>query len=270
MNMKKKANLLVMLVILLLVASGTGAQAANVSIRLNKSAVTLAQSKTTKLKATVKGSGKKVKWSSSNKKVAVVSRKGKVTAKKAGSAVITAKTGKAKATCRVTVTQNYQELYAAYLTKHKAKTSTHFADASYSMKNKKYVNEFFLYDVDKDGIPELFTFTTVNFRWHIVRILTCSGNKVIPYRFSDGSKAEFDNNAAANGGYSFHICSKGHIHNIWSGSMGMTAIRVYTAEGGRLQRVSSNPDCAYKKVIGYANTDAVRKKLKKNTCKVTK
>lgn len=267
--MKKKATMLIMLVILLF-ALGAGAQAANVSIKLNKSAVTLAKSKTTKLKATVKGSGKKVKWSSSNKKVAVVNHKGKVTAKKAGSAVITAKIGKAKATCRVTVAQNYQELYAAYLTKYKAKTSKHFADASYSMKNKKYVNEFFLYDVDKDSIPELFTFTTVNFRWHIVRVLTCSGNKVVPYQFSDGSKVEFDNNAAANGIYTFHICKKGHIHNIWSGSMGMTDIRVYTVQGGRLQRVSPNPSCAYKKVIGYANTDAVRKKLKKNTCKVTK
>ncbi len=70
-------------------------------VKLNKTKLTLYLKKTATLK--VKGTKKKVKWSSSNKKVAIVSKKGKVTAKKKGTATITAKIGKNKYKCKVTV-----------------------------------------------------------------------------------------------------------------------------------------------------------------------
>ena len=70
-------------------------------VKLNKTKLTLYRKKTATLK--VKGTKKKVKWSSSNKKVATVSKKGKVTAKKKGTATITARVGKKKYRCNVTV-----------------------------------------------------------------------------------------------------------------------------------------------------------------------
>ena len=70
-------------------------------IKLNKTKVTLNVNQTTTLK--VKGTSKKVTWSSSNKKVAKVSKKGKVTAVKAGKAKITAKVASKKLICKVTV-----------------------------------------------------------------------------------------------------------------------------------------------------------------------
>lgn len=75
------------------------------SIKLNKRKATLYTpgSKIIQLKATVKGSSKKVMWKSSNKKIATVSSKGEVTAKKAGSVVITAEANGKTATCKVIV-----------------------------------------------------------------------------------------------------------------------------------------------------------------------
>ena len=72
--------------------------------RLSKYSVTVTAGYTTTLK--VKGTSKKVKWSSSNKNVAVVSKKGKIKAKKAGITTITAKIGSTKLNCKVTVKAN--------------------------------------------------------------------------------------------------------------------------------------------------------------------
>ena len=56
-----------------------------------------------KAKLKVKGTKKKVKWSSSKKKIATVTKKGVVKAKKKGTAKIVAKIGKKKYTCKVVV-----------------------------------------------------------------------------------------------------------------------------------------------------------------------
>ena len=96
----KKASMRSLLILFVLILSfSTPANAAKV--KLNKKSLTLTVGKTYKLK--VKGTKKKVKWSSSNKKVASVNKKGKVTAKKAGKVTITAKIGKKKYKCKVTV-----------------------------------------------------------------------------------------------------------------------------------------------------------------------
>lgn len=70
-------------------------------IKLNKKKIVLNVGQSTTLK--LKGTSKKIKWTSSNKKVAKVSSKGKVTAKKAGTAKITAKVGKKRYNCSVIV-----------------------------------------------------------------------------------------------------------------------------------------------------------------------
>lgn len=95
----------IMFLFSLLLLPGYQAEAASAKIKLDKTSVILYTKgeKTVKLKATVTGSSKKVKWSSGNKKVATVSASGKVTAKKAGKTVITAKIGKSTAKCKVTV-----------------------------------------------------------------------------------------------------------------------------------------------------------------------
>lgn len=78
-----------------------------VSIKLNSSKIALAKGKTFQLKATVKGTNHKVKWSCNKKSVATVSSKGKVTAKKSGTAVIIAKVNGMIKKCNVTVVDLY-------------------------------------------------------------------------------------------------------------------------------------------------------------------
>ena len=73
-------------------------------IKLNRKTATIKVGKTVQLK--VKGTKKKVKWSSSNTYVAKVSQKGKVVGKHAGSAKIIAKTGSKKLVCKIKVKKN--------------------------------------------------------------------------------------------------------------------------------------------------------------------
>ena len=81
---------------------------AKAKIKLNKTKISLQRGKTYTLK--VKGTKKKVKWSSNKKTIATVTRKGKVTAQKPGTAVITAKIGKKKYKCKVKVWQKSMHL----------------------------------------------------------------------------------------------------------------------------------------------------------------
>lgn len=69
--------------------------------RLNKTAVTLIQGKTVKLR--VIGTKRKVTWKSSNKKIAKVNKKGVVKALSPGKCTITAKVRGKKLKCKVTV-----------------------------------------------------------------------------------------------------------------------------------------------------------------------
>ena len=85
---------------------------AQAKIKLNKTKISLQRGKTYTLK--VKGTKKKVKWSSNKKTIATVTRKGKVTAKKPGTAVITAKIGKKKYKCKVKVWQKTTKKPAYY------------------------------------------------------------------------------------------------------------------------------------------------------------
>ena len=71
--------------------------------KLSKSKMTLSVGQSATLK--VKGTTKKVTWSTSNKKVAKVTKKGKVTALKKGTANITAKVAGKKLICKLTVTK---------------------------------------------------------------------------------------------------------------------------------------------------------------------
>ena len=98
-----KKNIAIVLSFVLAAASiampSTESKAAK--MKLNKSSVTVAVGKKVSLK--VKGTTKKVRWTTSKKAIASVSKKGVVTGKKAGKATITAKVGAKKFRCKVTV-----------------------------------------------------------------------------------------------------------------------------------------------------------------------
>ncbi len=79
-------------------------------VKISKTKATMTVGKTMQLK--IKGTKKKVTWSSNKKSVATVSKKGKVTAKKAGKATITAKVGKKKFKCSVTVKKAIPTYYS--------------------------------------------------------------------------------------------------------------------------------------------------------------
>lgn len=125
--------------------------------------------------------------------------------------------------------------YASFLAKHPPRTFRNYGDAAFSAEDKSYVNSYFLYDMDKNGVPELFTYTNVNARWYIVRVYTYRNKKVTLCKFADGCDAEFDNNASANGGYSFFICKQGHIHNSYSGGMEANEFIYKGAKDGTLK-----------------------------------
>ena len=98
-----KKNIAIVLSLVLAAASiampSTESKAAK--MKLNKSSVTVAVGKKVSLK--VKGTTKKVSWTTSKKAIASVSKKGVVTGKNAGKATITAKVGTKKFRCKVTV-----------------------------------------------------------------------------------------------------------------------------------------------------------------------
>nr|MDE6851482.1 Ig-like domain-containing protein [Lachnospiraceae bacterium] len=93
------------LILALCISSGIGAVQTNAAgkVKLNKTKVSLKVGKTVTLK--VRGTKKKVRWTSKKKSVATVSATGKVRAKKAGTANIVAKVSGKKYTCKVTVLQ---------------------------------------------------------------------------------------------------------------------------------------------------------------------
>lgn len=70
-------------------------------VKLSKSKIRVNVGATYKLK--VKGTKKKVKWSTKNKKIATVNKKGTVKGIAPGSTTVTAKVSKKKLTCKVTV-----------------------------------------------------------------------------------------------------------------------------------------------------------------------
>ena len=111
--------------------SGIDVQAKS-KIKINKNKVGICVGEATKLK--IKGTSKKIKWSSSKKKIATVDKQGKVYAKKKGVAVITAKVSGIKLKCRVTVKNKSKKSIVN-------RTAETYVDSSYQLKDsvKKWI-----------------------------------------------------------------------------------------------------------------------------------
>ena len=110
--MKKNLNkrsLKVLYVLLILTICMLMAVPAYAKPKISRKKITLVVGKKAKLK--VKGTKKKVKWSSSNKSIASVSKKGVVKAKRPGKATIRAKVGKKILKCKVTVKKKTSDYY---------------------------------------------------------------------------------------------------------------------------------------------------------------
>lgn len=105
-RLRGTSTVFVLIAALILPAACPQQAAAKSAFRLNRKKVTLNIGASLRLK--VKGTKKKVKWTTNRKKVATVSRKGKVTAKRAGTAKITARVAGKKRVCKVTVRSKKQ------------------------------------------------------------------------------------------------------------------------------------------------------------------
>jgi hypothetical protein len=122
------------------------------SVKLNKTSITLGVGSTYTLK--VKGTSKKVTWSSSDKSIAKVNSKGKVTAVKKGTVTITAKVGNKKYKCKVKVNKTPKLTYKV--------TSAKQNGGCYTIEGKVYnktntdiesaLIKFDLYDASKNKI----------------------------------------------------------------------------------------------------------------------
>lgn len=111
MNQHRK-KLIMFLLTLCIIAIGivlpSSITAKAAKVKLSKESITIAKSKSITLK--LKGTKKKVKWSTNNKKVAIVTQKGKVTGKKVGTAKIVARVGEKKYVCKVQVVKTVNDI----------------------------------------------------------------------------------------------------------------------------------------------------------------
>lgn len=190
--------------------------------------ILIQKGKTKKLSIKGKKKGAKVTCSSSNSKV-VIYKNGVAEGVSYGTATLTTTVVQdgysrtLKTSVRV-AGKNYSKAmkaYKNYLKKYNppALSEDEMYDARFNGVETYgfYINSFFLRDMTNDGVPELFTMTRANFRWEIIRVYTYSSGKVKMMKFSNGTKAEFDNNHCANGAFDAYFCTKNHIHNNFGG-----------------------------------------------------
>lgn len=124
---------------------------------------------------------------------------------------------------------------------------------------------FSLYDINQDGIPELITGSTVNFRWMPVSVFTCADGAAILLKDPADPNAHgtFEQMSTANGAYITYICEENHIHNVWRGTtpLGEAAEenRAFSLEGTVLTpvdcSVGENEHTVYFYDIAQANTE---------------
>lgn len=74
-----------------------------------------------------------------------------------------------------------------------------------------HIDDFALADLNQDGIPELLTLSTINFRWVPLSIYTYTDGKAVLVE-------TFDQCSTANGYYTSFVCEENHLHTLWTGN----------------------------------------------------
>lgn len=82
-----------------------------------------------------------------------------------------------------------------------------------------HYDQFAVFDINKDGIPELIASSVINFRWVPISVFTWADGKAVLLTDPAGEAANgtFEQCSTANGAYITYLCEENHIHSVWRG-----------------------------------------------------
>lgn len=191
------------------------------TLSLSATSMTLSVKQTEKLTAMVRGSKKKVTWSSSNKSIASVDGKGNVTAKKNGTCTIKAKLGKISVSCKVKVEDNqeYKKLYYDFLKQGEKSFTFKLFSNNYTDKARS----FWLLNLNDDGIPEL-----------IVSIDSCGQETLAVYTVSN-HKVTYCGFICDKGSSRYDKVHRALYHSWWTNGNGGAGEKLLRVEGTALK-----------------------------------
>ena len=183
-------------------------------IKLNSSSISLYVKDSTYISASVSGKSSKVTWKSSNSSVATVDSNGKVTGKKAGTCKITASANGKKATCIITVKDNWYQKVLQSSAQYKIKGA--FDNKTYTI-YRTHFDKYRLVDINKDGVKELLLYKHPE-----VAVFTYYKGKVVPLTYA---------------GYARGVYLKGKYFTLKHGTSSENTCYTYTLKNGKLAKI---------------------------------
>lgn len=183
-------------------------------IKLDSSSISLYVKDSTYISASVSGKSSKVTWKTSNSSVATVDSNGKVTGKKAGTCKITASANGKKATCIITVKDNWYQKVLSSSASYKIKGA--YDGKTYTISRNSF-NEYRLFDIDKDGTKELMLY-----KRPVAAVFTYYKGKVVPLAYSSFTRS---------------ICLKGKYFALVRGTSSENTCYVFTLKNGKLKKI---------------------------------
>lgn len=183
-------------------------------IKLNSSSISLYVKDSTYISASVSGKSSKVTWKTSNSSVATVDSNGKVTGKKAGTCKITASANGKKATCIITVKDNWYQKVLQSSVPYKVKGA--FDNKTYTI-YRSHFDKYRLADINKDGVKELLLYKHPE-----VAVFTYYKGKVVPLAYSSFTRS---------------ICLKGKYFALVLGTSSENTCYVFTLKNGKLKKI---------------------------------
>ena len=183
-------------------------------IKLNSSSISLYVKDSTYISASVSGKNSKVTWKTSNSSVATVDSNGKVTGKKAGTCKITASANGKKATCIITVKDNWYQKVLQSSVPYKVKGA--FDNKTYTI-YRSHFDKYRLVDINKDGVKELLLYKHPE-----VAVFTYYKGKVVPLTYA---------------GYARGVYLKGKYFTLQHGTSSENTCYTYTLKNGKLAKI---------------------------------
>lgn len=183
-------------------------------IKLDSSSISLYVKDSTYISASVSGKSSKVTWKTSNSSVDTVDSNGKVTGKKAGTCKITASANGKKATCIITVKDNWYQKVLSSSASYKIKGA--YDGKTYTISRNSF-NEYRLFDIDKDGTKELMLY-----KRPVAAVFTYYKGKVVPLTYSSFTRS---------------ICLKGKYFALVRGTSSENTCYVFTLKNGKLKKI---------------------------------